>query len=103
MKRIKFRYKDQFSRGEWKEQECIVESLQECKELYGLNVDCEYELISVECLDDENPICCICGSKCENEWGNNPWPINTNEDARCCDICNETIVIPQRILRSVSK
>ena len=36
----------------------------------------------------KNPICCICGKECENEWGNNPWPINNDENARCCNKCN---------------
>ena len=48
MLHIKFRYKDSLSNWEWREQECIVESLEECKKIYGLGIDCEYELISVE-------------------------------------------------------
>jgi hypothetical protein len=48
MLHIKFKYKDIYTNGEWREQECIVSSVRECKELYGLGVDCEYEIISVE-------------------------------------------------------
>ena len=48
MKKIKFRYKDEYTHGEWREQECIVDSIDECIELYGLGYDCEYEIISVE-------------------------------------------------------
>ena len=48
MLHIKFKYRDAYSQGEWREQECIVRSLQECKELYGLGIDCEYEIISIE-------------------------------------------------------
>lgn len=50
MKRIVFRYKDDWSKGEWKTQECVVESVEECKKIYGLGIDptCEYEIISVE-------------------------------------------------------
>ena len=48
MLRIKFRYKDDMSRGEWREQECIVKSVEECITLYGLGLDCEYQFISVE-------------------------------------------------------
>lgn len=51
----------------------------------------------------KNPICCICGKECENEWGNNPWPINNDENARCCNKCNDEIVIPQRIINAISK
>ena len=48
MKHIKFRYADAWSNWEWREQECWVSSVQECKEIYGLGVDCEYRIISVE-------------------------------------------------------
>lgn len=43
-------------------------------------------------------VCCIC--HCEfTGWGNNPWPVNDEEDARCCDACNEAFVVPARISR----
>ena len=48
MLKIKFRYKDKYTNGKWNEQECIVNSVKECKELYGLGIDCEYEIISIE-------------------------------------------------------
>lgn len=48
MKRIKFKYKDRYTNGEWREQECSVESVKECIEIYGLGVDCEYRIVSVE-------------------------------------------------------
>ena len=48
MLHIKFKYKDEWSKGKWREQECVVSSLAECKKIYGLGVDCEYEIISVE-------------------------------------------------------
>ena len=50
MLKIKFKYKDQYSQGKWNEQECIVSSIQECKEIYGLDKDpcCEYKIISIE-------------------------------------------------------
>lgn len=41
--------------------------------------------------------CCICGRECENEWGNNPYPVSKNEQDRCCDKCNDEVVIPERI------
>lgn len=40
--------------------------------------------------------CCICGKEIEG-YGNNPWPISTNEEDLCCDECNFTIVVPKRI------
>ena len=41
--------------------------------------------------------CCICG-KYINGYGNNPYPINKDENARCCDDCNINKVIPVRII-----
>ena len=41
-------------------------------------------------------ICCFCGKECEG-WGNNPAPANNEPNARCCDDCNSTIVIPKRL------
>ena len=48
MLHIKFRYRDELSRGEWRNQECYMSSVAECKKIYGLGVDCEYEILSVE-------------------------------------------------------
>ena len=48
MLKIKFRYKDKYSNWEWREQICIVPSVEECIKIYGLGVDCEYEILSVE-------------------------------------------------------
>lgn len=45
---ITFRYKDELSHGEWRIQECWMSSVQECIRVYGLGVDCEYEILSVE-------------------------------------------------------
>ena len=41
--------------------------------------------------------CCICGKECENEFGNNPWPISNNEEDRCCNECNDTWVLYARL------
>lgn len=49
---------------------------------------------------DAQERCCICGEKFEG-WGNNPWPVVKAENARCCDKCNEEIVIPRRILDAI--
>lgn len=50
MKKIKFKYKDNYSNGKWNNQECVVSSIEECKKIYGLGIDpdCEYEILSVE-------------------------------------------------------
>ena len=46
-------------------------------------------------------VCCICGNVFTG-FGNNPWPVVTGEDARCCDTCNSTTVVPARIARIVA-
>lgn len=48
MLHIIFEYIDIMSNGEWKKQECVVDSIAECKRIYGLGVDCEYRILSVE-------------------------------------------------------
>lgn len=48
MVRVKFRYWDRFTDEYGSEQECLVSSLEECKKIYGLGVDCSYEIISIE-------------------------------------------------------
>ena len=46
MVKVEFRYKDEYTNGNWSYQECIVNSVKECKEIYGLD-DIEYEIISI--------------------------------------------------------
>ena len=48
MKHIKFKYKDKYTHGEWREQECVMSSVAECVKWYGLGEDCEYEIIEVK-------------------------------------------------------
>ena len=48
MVKVKFEYRDDWSKGEWRQQECIVSSVQECKRIYGLGIDCEYRIIEVK-------------------------------------------------------
>lgn len=48
MLHIVFEYCDAYSHGEWVRQECTVSSVKKCKEIYGLGVDCDYRIISVE-------------------------------------------------------
>lgn len=54
MLKIKFRYKDFLSKGEWNEQQCCVSSVSECIKLYGLGIDCDYEIVSVEEIGKSN-------------------------------------------------
>lgn len=48
MLHIVFEYMDRFSNGKWNRQECVVSSVQACIKWYGLGVDCDYRIISVE-------------------------------------------------------
>ena len=48
MLEIRFRYRDNMSNWEWREQKCIMSSVDECIKWYGLGVDCDYEIISVK-------------------------------------------------------
>ena len=36
--------------------------------------------------------CCICNCDFEG-YGNNPWPLVTDEGARCCDECNHYVIL----------
>ena len=48
MLKIVFEYKDALSNWEWRRQECVCSSLQQCIDIYGLGVDCDYRILSVE-------------------------------------------------------
>ena len=48
MLHIVFEYRDEMSGWEWRRQECTMSSLAQCIGWYGLGVDCEYRIISVE-------------------------------------------------------
>ena len=48
MVKVVFEYMDRYTNGEWNRQRCIVESVEECIEIYGLGIDCDYRIISVE-------------------------------------------------------
>ena len=47
-----------------------------------------------EYIKKNKKICCICGLPFTG-FGNNPYPVK--EDGRCCDFCNSSVVIPERI------
>lgn len=48
MLHIKFEYADAMSGWKWRKQECVVSSVAECKRIYGLGIDCEYRIVSIE-------------------------------------------------------
>lgn len=43
-----------------------------------------------------NYVCCICGNAFTG-WGNDPYPVNTDENAKCCDGCDAEFVLPARL------
>lgn len=51
MIKIRFRYKDEYSHGEWREQECTVSSMDECIKLYGLD-NVEHEFLVVQPIEE---------------------------------------------------
>ena len=44
---------------------------------------------------ENNFKCCIC-KKTFTGYGNNPEPVSTKKNARCCNKCNEEVVLPAR-------
>ena len=48
MLHIIFEYMDNYTNGKWNRQECVVSSVKECKEIYGLGIDCDYRIISIK-------------------------------------------------------
>ena len=49
MVEITFKYRDEMSHWEWRRQHCIVESVEECKRIYGLDEDdVDYEIVEVK-------------------------------------------------------
>lgn len=44
--------------------------------------------------------CCICGKKIVG-YGNNPYPVVDDDEARCCDECNSNYVIVARLARLI--
>lgn len=52
MLEIVFKYRDKYSYPKWNTQTCLMRSVAECKRVYGLGEDCEYEILSVETEED---------------------------------------------------
>ena len=43
-------------------------------------------------MTEKKPVCCLCGRECDDEWGNNPWPLSLGDDDRCCNACNTEVI-----------
>ena len=48
MLKITFEYADAMSGWAWRRQTCVVSSVSECIRIYGLGIDCDYCIVSVE-------------------------------------------------------
>jgi len=48
MLKITFEYKDKYTNGEWEKQSCVMSSVEECKRIYGLGIDCQYRIMEVK-------------------------------------------------------
>lgn len=46
MKHIVFEFRDDRTHGTWKRRECTVRSVEECRQIYGLE-ECEYRIIEI--------------------------------------------------------
>lgn len=54
MVKIIFEYRDTYSNWQWRRQQCIMSSVEECIKVYGLGVDCDYRIISVEPVERQH-------------------------------------------------
>lgn len=52
MLEITFEYTDRYTNGRWNRQRCIMSSVEECKRVYGLGVDCDYRIAGIKELND---------------------------------------------------
>lgn len=53
---VEFEYKDSMSHGNWNKQSCTAKSLREVIEWYGLGIDCEYHILSMQGYDEESKV-----------------------------------------------
>jgi len=44
--------------------------------------------------------CCFCRKEVPTIEANNPYPIATDPEARCCSECNQAYIIPERMKRA---
>ena len=56
MYEIRFRYRDEVSGGQWREQSCRMKSVEQCVEVYGL-ADCDHEILSIVDLSGRSAAC----------------------------------------------
>lgn len=47
----------------------------------------------------EKHVCCLCGKEFTG-FGNNPYPLDDTPNARCCDKCNDSVVVARMYLKA---
>ena len=55
------------------------------------------ETLSKNLMKKDKDPCVICGGEIADDWGHNPEPVKEYNEGKCCDTCNFTVVIPERI------
>lgn len=53
MVKVVFKYKDEYTHGQWRTQEGTYESLDQCVKMNGLD-ECKYEIVSITTISKEN-------------------------------------------------
>lgn len=48
-------------------------------------------------LRGQQLLCCICNEEITDGFGNNPIPVSYIAGERCCDECNNQVILPNRI------
>lgn len=70
-----------------------------------IDIDREFTIIENEHYNNKPPkknMCCLCRKRELTQYNNNnPEPFNNglNEGGRCCNLCNNVLVVPTRILQ----
>lgn len=82
--------------------QAVAEAMNEAEEEIALT-DAVAEA-EAEREDAKTGNCCLCDGRYEN-WGNNPYPLCDKADyeSRCCQACNDTKVIPARMMDMFKK
>lgn len=59
--------------------------------------------------EKKNLTCCLCGNEITHPdygvgeyLGNNPWPLANGKNDRCCDKCNDNVILA-RIIQRMNK
>jgi hypothetical protein len=74
-----------------------VTELEEATSDNPFNLDFEdVDVFGYSLNESKVNICCLCGEPYTG-YGNDPWPVK--DEGRCCNGCNTSLVIPERLKR----